>query len=137
MINIIFNRMNGIPTCILIGKKPAFYTDACTSKHIVNNCHLVEVGAWDVKGLPLLAQPAPRQSYTPIAGKAASSSHESPCQWNQPPVTLIYQWKNKGGRDGGKRMIQRLNEESGRQKKHCTEHMEVMQGRVTALEAND
>ena len=31
------------------------------------------------------------------------------------PVTLIYQWKNKAGRDGGKRMIQRLNEQSGRQ----------------------
>ena len=31
-------------------------------------------------------------------------------------------------------MIQRLNKESGRQKKHCTEHMEVMQGNVTAPE---
>ena len=38
-----------------------------------------------------------------------------PCQWNQVAVTLIYQWKNRGGRDGGKKMIQRLNEESGRQ----------------------
>ena len=34
-------------------------------------------------------------------------------------------------------MIQRLNEESGHQKKRCTEHMEVMQGRVTAPEPND
>ena len=41
------------------------------------------------------------------------------------------------GRDGGKRMIQRLNKESGDQKKHCTEHMQVMQGRVTAPEPND
>ena len=48
MINIIFNRINEIPTCILRGKKPAFYTGECTSKHIVSNCHLVEVGAWDV-----------------------------------------------------------------------------------------
>ena len=102
MINIIFNRINGIPTCILRGKKPAFYTGECTSKHIVSNCHLVEVGAWDVQGLPRLPQPAPSQSYTPIAGKPASSSHESPCQWNQAPVTLIYQWKNKGGEIGVK-----------------------------------
>ena len=84
-----------------------------------------------------MAQPAPRQSYTPIAGKPASSSHETPCQWNQAPVKLIYQFKNEAGRDGGKRMIQRLNEESGHQKKRCTEHMEVMQGRVTAPEPND
>ena len=34
-------------------------------------------------------------------------------------------------------MIQRLNEESGRQKKWCTEHMEVTQGRVTAPDPND
>ena len=76
---------------------------------------LVEVGAWDVRGLPLLAQPAPRQSYAPMAAKPAPYSYEPPCQWNQAPVTLIYQWKNKGGRDGGKTMIQRLNKESGRQ----------------------
>ena len=53
--------------------------------------------------------------YTSMGGKLVSSSLEPPCQWNQAPVTMIYQWKNKGGRDGGKRMIQRLNEESGRQ----------------------
>ena len=57
----------------------------------------------------------PRQSYATMAGKPAPSSHEPPCQCSQAPVTLIYQWKNKAGRDGGKRMIQRLNEESGRQ----------------------
>ena len=51
----------------------------------------------------------PRQSYAPMAGKPAPLSHEPPRQWNQVPVTLIYQWKNEGGRDGGKRMIQRLN----------------------------
>ena len=32
---------------------------------------LVEVGAWDVHGLPPLAQSAPRQSYAPKAGKPA------------------------------------------------------------------
>ena len=76
----------------------------------------MEVGARDVQWFPPLAQPAPRQSYAPMAGKPAPSSHEPPRQWNQAPVTLIYRWKNKGGgRDGGKRMIQRLNEESDRQ----------------------
>ena len=57
----------------------------------------MEVGAQDIQGLPLLAQPAPRQSCVSMAGKPMPSSHESPCQWNQAPVTLIYQWKNKGG----------------------------------------
>ena len=56
--------------------------------------------------LRCMAKPAPRQNYAPMAGKPASSSHEPPRQWNQVPVTLIYQWKNKGGRGyGGKRMI--------------------------------
>ena len=41
---------------------------------------LVEVGARDVQGLPPLAQPAPRQSYAPMAGKPAPSSHEPPRQ---------------------------------------------------------
>jgi len=67
---------------------------------------LVEVGVWDVQGLPPMAQPAPRQSYSPMAGKLVPSSQEPPRQWNQAPVTLIYQCKNKGGRDGGKKMIQ-------------------------------
>ena len=62
----------------------------------VNNCVTVEVGAQDVHGHPLLAQPAPRQGYAPMAGKPSPSSHESPHQWSQAPVTLIYQWKNKG-----------------------------------------
>ena len=53
--------------------------------------------------------------YPFMAGKLLPTSLEPPRQWNQAPVTMIYQWKNKGGRDGGKRMIQRLNEESGRQ----------------------
>ena len=76
----------------------------------------MEVGARDVQGLPPMAQPAPRQSYAPMAGKPGPSSHEPPRQWNQAPVTLIQQWKNKGGgRDGGKRMIQGLNEENGHQ----------------------
>ena len=56
----------------------------------------MEVGAQDIQGLPLLAQPAPRQSDVSMAGKPMPSSHEPPRQWNQAPVTLIYQWKNKG-----------------------------------------
>ena len=75
----------------------------------------MEVGVQDVQGVPPLAQPAPRQSYTPMAGKPSLSSHEPPRQWNQAPVTLINSGRIKGGRDGGKRMIQRLNEENGRQ----------------------
>ena len=84
----------------------------------------MEVGAHDVQpldrvmGIVWLANP-----------------HPLPKQWNQAPVILIYQLKNKG--DRGKRMIQRLNEESGCQEKHCTEHMEVTQARQTALEPND
>ena len=59
-----------------------------------------------------LAQPAPRQSYAPVAGKPVPSSREPPHQWNQAPVTLINSGRIKGaGGDGGKRMIQRLNEE--------------------------
>ena len=73
----------------------------------------MEVGARDVQALPPMVQPAPRQSYAPMAGKPALSSHEPPRQWNQLPVTLFYQWKKKKGRDGDKRMIQRLNEKSG------------------------
>ena len=38
------------------------------------------MGARDVQGLPPLAQPAPRQSYAPMAGKPAPSSHEPPRQ---------------------------------------------------------
>ena len=63
------------------------------------------MSARDVQGLPLFAQLAPRQSYDSMAGKPAPSSHKSPPQWNQVPVTLICQWKNKGvggGGDGGK-----------------------------------
>ena len=51
------------------------------------------MGARDVQGLPPLAQPAPRQSYAPMAGKGVGGG---------------------GGREGGKKMIQRLNEENGR-----------------------
>ena len=72
-----------------------------------------------------------------MAGKPVPSSHEPPLQWSQAPVTLIYQWKNKWGRDGGKRMIQRLNEESGRQENVVLSTLEVMQARLTALYPND
>ena len=66
---------------------------------------LVEVGAWNVQGLPPMAQSAPRLSYAPMACKPAPSCHEPPRQWGG----------GGGGEDGGKRMIQRLHEESGRQ----------------------
>ena len=61
---------------------------------------LVEVGAQDVHGLPLLTKPANRQSYTPMVGKPVPSNYEPPHQWNQAPVTLIYQWKNKRWEEG-------------------------------------
>ena len=32
-----------------------------------------------------------------MAGKPAPSSYEPTCQWNQGPVTLIYQWKKIKG----------------------------------------
>ena len=65
---------------------------------------MVEVGAQDIQGLPLLAQPVPRQSYALMAGKPTPFSHEYTSQWNQAPVTLIYQWKKikEVGRDGVK-----------------------------------
>ena len=54
-------------------------------------------------GASTLAKPAPTQTYAPVAGKPAPSSHEPPCQCNQAPVRLIYQWKKikGGGRDVG------------------------------------
>ena len=61
----------------------------------------MEVGAF-VQWLPLLAKPAAKQSYSPMASRPELSSLELPHQWNQAPVTLIYQWKNKAG--GGGRM---------------------------------
>ena len=44
-------------------------------------------------GLPLLAKPALRQRYAPMAGKPVYSSRELPPQWDQAPDTLIYHWK--------------------------------------------
>ena len=101
----------------------------------------MEVGARDVQGLPLFAQLAPRQSYASMAGKPAPSSHKSPRQWNQVPVTLICQWKNKGVVGGGERDGGRTNDLKAKRRewppgKRCTEHMEVMQARLTALEPN-
>ena len=95
------------------------------------------MGARDVQGLPLLAQLAPRQSYASMAGKPAPSSRKSQRQCNQVLVTLICQWKNKGG--GGGRDRGRTNDLKAKRRewppgKRCTEHMEVMQARVTALE---
>ena len=101
---------------LFINKNIKFYYIMCPeNSHYMTTHRLVEVGAQDVQRLPLFAQPAPRESYAPMAGKPAPSSHEPPRQWNQAPVTLIYQWKNKGGEGWGKWMIQRLNEESGHQ----------------------
>ena len=65
----------------------------------------MEVG---VQGLPLF-----------IAGKPMPSSHEPSNQWNQAPVTLIYQGKIKRGgvaRGGGERTIQKTNESETNQK---------------------
>ena len=73
------------------------------------------MGAWDVQALPPLARPAPRQSYAPMAGKPVPSSHEAPTPMEpgtrQTDLTVE---ELKGGRNGGKRIIQRLNEENGR-----------------------
>ena len=44
---------------------------------------------------------AAKQSYSPMASRPELSSLELPHQWNQAPVTLIYQWKNKAGGGGG------------------------------------
>ena len=60
------------------------------------------MGARDVQGLPPMARPAPRQSYAPMAGKPAPSSHEPPRQWNQAPVTLITVEDLRGGGMGVK-----------------------------------
>ena len=72
------------------------------------------MGAWDVQALPPLARPAPRQSYAPMAGKPVPSSHEAPTPM-EPGTrhTDLTVEELKGGRNGGKRMIQRLNEENG------------------------
>ena len=66
----------------------------------------MEVGARDVKGLALLAKPAPRRSYAPMADKP-----RLPATNPQGNGT-----RGGGGRDGGKRMIQRLIEDRDRQK---------------------
>ena len=92
-----------------------------------------EVGAQDVRGLPLWAKPAHGQSCSPMAGKPMPSSHWPPHQWNQAPVTLIYQWKIKWGERWGKSTIQKLNEESAA-REHHSKHIELMQARLTAFE---
>ena len=99
------------------------------------------MGAREVQGLPLFAQLAPRQSYASMADKPAPSSHKSPRQRNQVPVTPTCQWKNKGvggggGREGGRTKDLKAKRREGPPRKRCTEHMEVMQARLTALEPN-
>ena len=92
------------------------------------------MGACNVEGLPLWANPAHRQSYAPMADKPMLFSHWPPHQWNQAPVTLIYQWKIKWGERWGKSTIQRLNKKKAAARKHRTKHIELMQARLTALE---
>ena len=64
------------------------------------------------RGFPLWHSQLLDRVLPPWLAKLVLSSHEPLSQWNQAPVTLIFQWKNKGERDGGKIMIQRLNKES-------------------------
>ena len=66
------------------------------------------MGARDVQGLPLFAQLAPRQSYASMAGKPTPSSHKSPRQWNQVPVTLICQCENLGVGGGGEMGVKQM-----------------------------
>ena len=100
------------------------------------------MGARDVQGLPLFAQLFPRQSYASMAGKPTPSSHKSPRQWNQVPVTLICQWKNLGvcggggGGEGGQTNDLKVKRRERPPGKCCTGHMEVMQARLTALQPN-
>ena len=96
----------------------------------------MEVGALDVRGFHFWhRQPLDRVTSPWLANPSPPAmSPQTNGTRHQAPVTLIYHWKSKGGRDGGKRMIQRLNEESGHQ---ATEHMEVMQERLTTLEPNN
>ena len=75
----------------------------CTNlpMNYVNNCVASGGGCPGCPGASTLAQPAPRQSCAPMAGKPVPSSHEPPHKWNQAPVTLIQQWKNKVGEGWG------------------------------------
>ena len=75
----------------------------------------MEVGARDVQGLPHLAQPAPRQSYAPTAGKTHALQPWAPTPMESGTCQTDLSVEKKGRRDGGKRMIQRLNEENGHQ----------------------
>ena len=75
----------------------------------------------------------PRQSYAPMAGKPTPSSREPPCQWNQAPVTLIYQWKIKGGKRGEGRHNPKAKQIQKVPWKHCTKHMELMPTRPITL----
>ena len=75
----------------------------------------MEVGAQTVQGLPLLTEPAPRQSYASMAGKPVSSSHErSPLAMEPGTCHTELSVEKLRGRAGGKRMIQRRNQEGGR-----------------------
>ena len=62
----------------------------------------MEVDAQDVQGRPLLAKPAPRQSYAPMAFKPPPSNHDFPLQRNQAPVTDLSVEKKWGSRMGVK-----------------------------------
>ena len=62
----------------------------------------MEVDTQDVQGLTLLAKPAPRQSYAPMAFKPPPSNHDFPLQQNQAPVTDLSVGKNGGSGMGVK-----------------------------------
>ena len=72
------------------------------------------------------------QCYVPIAGKPVPSSHEPPRQWNQVPVTLINSGRKKG-EGWGEKNDPKAKRREWQPGKPCTEHMEVMQARLTAL----
>ena len=76
---------------------------------------LVEVGARDVQGLP----PWHSQPLDRVAPPWLANPHPPAMSPHANGTRHLSHWFNsgriKGGRDGGKRMIPRLNEENGRQ----------------------
>ena len=74
----------------------------------------VEVGARDVQGLPPLAQPAPRQSYAPMAANPRPPALSPHANGTRHPSHWLNSGRIKWGEGWGKRMIHRLNEENGR-----------------------
>ena len=99
------------------------------------------MGARDVQGLPLFAQLAPRQSYASMAGKPAPSVISPHAKGTRFPSHRLASGKIKGWGGGGERDGGRTNDLKAKRRewppgKRFTEHMEVMQARLTALEPN-